>query len=117
MRLINYRAFNALPDNEFTSLHSQAMTDGRFAVQRIDSLGLYASSFPVFSSSGEGIALIETRASATETDKSVSELVWRLILTAFVFAILALVAGVLAGMARDAARRSADRRRGAPGAG
>jgi signal transduction histidine kinase len=97
VRLINYRAFNALPDDEFTSLHSQAMTDGRFAVQRIDSLGLYASSFPVFSSSGEGIALIETRASATETDKAVSELVWRLILTAFVFAILALVAGVLLG--------------------
>jgi len=97
VRLINYRAFNALPDDEFTSLHSQAMTDGRFAVQRIDSLGLYASSFPVFSSSGEGIALIETRASATETDKSVSKLVWRLILTAFVFAILALVAGVLLG--------------------
>jgi signal transduction histidine kinase len=97
VRLINYRAFNALPDDEFTSLHSQAMTDGRFAVQRIDSLGLYASSFPVFSSSGEGIALIETRASAAETDKSVSALVWRLILTAFVFAILALVAGVLLG--------------------
>jgi len=97
VRLINYRAFNATPDNEFTSLHSQSMTDGRFAVQRIDSLGLYASSFPVFSPSGEGIALIETRASATETDKAVSGLVWRLILTAFVFAILALIAGVLLG--------------------
>ena len=97
VRLINYRAFNALPDDEFTSLHSQAMTDGRFAVQRIDSLGLYASSFPVFSSSGEGIALIETRASATETDQAVSGLVWRLILVAFVFAVLALVAGVLLG--------------------
>ena len=97
VRLINYRAFNALPDDAFTSLHSQAMTDGRFAVQRIDSLGLYASSFPVFSSSGEGIALIETRASARETDKSVSALVWRLILTAFVFAVLALIAGVLLG--------------------
>jgi HAMP domain-containing protein len=97
VRLINYRAFNALPDDEFTSLHSQAMTDGRFAMQRIDSLGLYASSFPVFSSSGEGIALIETRASARESDQSVSELVWRLIITAFVFAVLALVAGVLLG--------------------
>jgi signal transduction histidine kinase len=97
VRLINYRVFNALPDDEFTSLHSQAMTDGRFAVQRIDSLGLYASSFPVFSSSGEGIALIETRASAKETDQSVSVLVWRLIITAFVFAVLALVAGVLLG--------------------
>jgi signal transduction histidine kinase len=96
-RLINYRAFNATPDNEFTSLHSQAMTDGRFAVQRIDSLDLYASSFPVFSPSGEGIALIETRAPASDTDRLVSALVWRLILTAFVFAVLALVAGVLLG--------------------
>jgi signal transduction histidine kinase len=97
VRLINYRAFNATPDNEFTSLHSQALADGRFAVQRIDGLGLYASSFPVFSSTGEGIALIETRESATETDRAVSQLVWRLILTAFVFAVLALVAGVLLG--------------------
>ena len=97
VRLINYRVFNALPDDEFTSLHSQSLTDGRFAVQRINSLGLYASSFPVFSSSGEGIALIETRASAKETDQSVSALVWRLIITAFVFAVLALVAGVMLG--------------------
>jgi signal transduction histidine kinase len=97
VRLINYRAFNATADNEFTSLHSQALTDGRFAVQRIDGLGLYASSFPVFSSSGECIALIETRASATETDRAVRALIWRLILTAFVFAVLALVAGVLLG--------------------
>jgi signal transduction histidine kinase len=96
-RLINYRVFNSLPDDEFTSLHSQSLTDGRFAVQRIDTLGLYASSFPVFSSSGEGIALIEVRASAKETDQSVSALVWRLIITAFVFAVLALVAGVMLG--------------------
>ena len=97
VRVINYRAFNATPVNEFTSLHSQALADGRFAVQRIDSLGLYASSFPIFSSSGEGIALIVTRASSTETDRSVSSLVWRLIITAVVFAALAVVAGVLLG--------------------
>jgi PAS domain-containing protein len=97
VRIINYRAFNATPVNEFTSLHSQALADGRFAVQRIDSLGLYASSYPIFSSSGEGIALIETRASSTETDQAVSALVSRLILTAVVFALLAVVAGVLLG--------------------
>jgi signal transduction histidine kinase len=97
VRLVNYRAFNATPVNEFTSLHSQALADGRFAVQRIDSLGLYASSYPIFSSSGEGIALIETRASSTETDQAVSSLVSRLILTAVVFALLAVVAGVLLG--------------------
>jgi signal transduction histidine kinase len=97
VRFINYRAFNDLPDNEFTSLHSQALADGRFAVQRISTLGLYASSFPVFSSTGEGIALIETTASSKETDIAVSSLVWRLIVTAIVFAVLAVVAGVLLG--------------------
>jgi signal transduction histidine kinase len=97
VRLINYRAFNATPENEFTSLHSAALADGRFAVQRIDKLGLYASSFPIFSSSGEGIALIETTASSTETDNAVSSLVWRLIATAVIFALLALIAGVLLG--------------------
>jgi signal transduction histidine kinase len=97
VRILNYRAFNATPVNEFTSLHSQALADGRFAVQRIDALGLYASSFPIFSSSGEGIALIETRASSTETDRAVSSVVWRLILTAVVFAVLAVIAGVLLG--------------------
>jgi signal transduction histidine kinase len=97
VRLINYRAFNALPENEFTSLHSQALADGRFFVQRIDKLGLYASSFPIFSSSGEGIALIETSSSSTETDRTVSSLVWRLVLTAVLLAALAVVAGVLLG--------------------
>ncbi len=97
VRLINYRAFNAMPENEFTKLHSDALADGRFAVHRIDSLGLYASSFPVFSSTGEGIALIETRVSSTETDQAVSSLVWRLIITAIVFAVLAVIAGVLLG--------------------
>jgi signal transduction histidine kinase len=97
VRLINWRAYDAAPVNDFTSLHSQALADSRFAVQRIDKLGLYASSFPIFSSSGEGIALIETRASSKETDKSVSSLVHRLIATAFVFAVLALIAGVLLG--------------------
>jgi len=97
VRLINFRAYSATPVNDFTSLHSQAMTDGRFAVQRIGNQELYASSFPIFSSSGEAIALIETTASSLETDASVSSLVWRLIMTAVVFALLAVVAGVLLG--------------------
>ena len=97
VRIINYRAYDAAPDDEFRSLHSQGLTDGRFAVQRIDSLGLYASSFPILSSTGEGIALIETRASSAETDRAVSGLVWRLIIFAFVLAVLALGAGWFLG--------------------
>jgi signal transduction histidine kinase len=94
-QIINYRAYAASPVNEFTSLHSQALSANGFDVQRIDSLGLYVSSFPIVSSTGEDVALIDTRAPAAETDRIVSSLVWRLILTAVVFAVLALFAGVL----------------------
>jgi signal transduction histidine kinase len=97
VQLINFRAYSATPVNEFTSLHSQAMTDGRFAVQRIESRELYAASFPLFSSTGEVIALILTTVSATETDQAVSALVWRLVITAVVFAVLAVFAGVMLG--------------------
>jgi signal transduction histidine kinase len=97
VKLINYRAFNAAPEDEFTALHSAALAHGRFAVERIEPLGLYASSFPVFAPTGQGIALIETRASSAETDKSVASLVNRLLLTASVFALLALVGGVALG--------------------
>jgi signal transduction histidine kinase len=95
-RIVNFNAYSAMPVNEFTSLHSRAMTYGHY-VQRIEPLGLYASSFPVFTVSGECIALIQTTAPSTETDQSVSALVKRLIITAIVFALLALVAGVLLG--------------------
>jgi len=97
VRIINYRAYASAPEDEFTYLHSQAMIDGRFAVQRIESRGLYASSYPVYSSSGEAIALIQTTASSAETDRAVSSLTWRLVLTAVVFAVLAVIAGVLLG--------------------
>ena len=97
VEIVNYRAYAAAPVNEFTSLHSQALTDTRFAVQRIADLGLYASSYPVLSSNGDGVALILTRASAAGTDRDVSALVLRLIITAVVLAVLALVAGVLLG--------------------
>jgi signal transduction histidine kinase len=97
VRILNYRAYEAAPVNDFTSLHSQALTDTRFAVQRIEPLDLFASSVPILSSQGEGIALIETRAPAKETDRTVSSLVWRLIITAVVFAALAVLAGVFLG--------------------
>ena len=36
VRLINYRAFTTAPVDEFTSLHSAGLADGRSAVQRIE---------------------------------------------------------------------------------
>ncbi|MBX5460377.1 MAG: HAMP domain-containing protein [Steroidobacteraceae bacterium] len=97
VRLINYRAFSAAPVNDFTSLHSAGLADGRSAVQRVPALDLYASSFPVFASTGEVIALIETRLPAAAIDTSTGRLIRRLILAAIVLSVLAVIAGIILG--------------------
>ena len=97
VRLINYRAFTAAPVDDFTPLHSAGLADGRSAVQRIGSRDLYASSFPVFAATGEAIALIETRLSAADIDNSAGRLIRRLLLTALVLSVLAVLGGVILG--------------------
>lgn len=98
IRLLNYRVF--IEDGKvdaFTRLHSAGLSDGRFAVRRIDSEDLYAASFPVFASNGEAIALLEARLPSREIDTAVGGLVKRLIVTAVVLAALAVLAGIILG--------------------
>jgi signal transduction histidine kinase/HAMP domain-containing protein len=97
VRLINYRGFPSAKVNAFTALHSAGLADGRSAVQRIAPLDVYASSFPVFASTGEAIAFIETRLPAADIDKSASRLVRRLMLTAIILSLLAVVGGIILG--------------------
>ena len=98
IRLINYRMF--VEDkrvDEFTRLHSAGLSDGRSAVLRMEDLDLYAASFPVFASTGEAIALLEARLPSGEIDASVGSLVRRLLVTAIVLALLAVLAGWILG--------------------
>lgn len=98
IRLINYRVF--VEDkrvDEFTRLHSAGLSDGRSAVVRIDDLDLYAASFPVFAATGEAIALLEARLPSGEIDAAVGSLVRRLLVTAIVLALLAVLAGWILG--------------------
>ena len=76
VRLINYRSFTAAR-GRLTSRRctSAGLADGRSAVQRIESQDLYASSFPVFASTGEAIALIEARLPAATIDTLARHLV------------------------------------------
>lgn len=97
IRLINYRTFAAAPVDPFTALHSSGLADGHSAVQRITALDLYASSVPVFASTGEAIALIEARLPAAAIDQATSHLARRLQVTALVLAILAVLAGIMLG--------------------
>ena len=97
VRLINYRAYTAAAVDDFTTLHSAGLADGRSAVQRIRARDLYASSFPVFASTGEAIVLIETRLPAADIDNSASRLTRRLVAMAIVLSLLAVLAGVILG--------------------
>jgi signal transduction histidine kinase len=97
VQLINYRGFPSAPVDNFTALHAAGLADGRAAIQRIEPLDLYASSFPVFASTGEAIVLIETRLPAADIDNSASRLIRRLILTAIILSLLAVVAGIILG--------------------
>jgi signal transduction histidine kinase len=97
IRLRSYRNFNNAPTDEFTGLHTTALADGRLAVAHIPKLGLYAASNPVFSATGEGIVLIETRLSSAQVDRDVRALRLRLLLLAAVLGAAALVGSVLLG--------------------
>src|SRR6185312_6347731 len=95
VKLVDYRSFTNDPVNAFTPLYSAALADGRSAVQRINSQGVYASSVPVFASTGEAIALIEALLPTASIDTSSSHLTHKLLVTALILAVLAVFAGVI----------------------
>jgi signal transduction histidine kinase len=95
VKLIDYRSFTNDPVNAFTPLYSAALADGRSAVQRINSQGVYASCVPVFASTGEAIALIEVLLPTAAIDTSSSHLTHKLLVTAAILAVLAVFAGVI----------------------
>ncbi|HTV79627.1 MAG TPA: ATP-binding protein [Steroidobacteraceae bacterium] len=97
IRLINYRAFAAAPVDQLTSVHTAGLADGHYAVAHIQPLDLFVASFPLFTSSGEAIALIEARLPAAQIDSEIRSLIDRLLLTALVLALLAIVAGAVLG--------------------
>ncbi|HUN24865.1 MAG TPA: ATP-binding protein [Steroidobacteraceae bacterium] len=97
VQLLSYRAFAQAPVDALTALNTAGLADGNSAVARIDSLDLYAASFPLFASTGEAIALLEVRLPAAEIDTAARRLVQHLIATALVLALLAVVAGIVLG--------------------
>jgi PAS domain-containing protein len=97
IRLISYRSFNSAPVDALTSLHSAGLADGRYAVAHIPKLDIYAASFPLFTNTGEVIALIEARLPAAQIDSEIRSLIHRLLVTALVLALLAVLAGAVLG--------------------
>lgn len=84
---------NVEPD--FRELHSTALSRAESVARRIESQKLFASSTPLFASTGEGIALLEARLPASESDSAVAGFVRRLGWTTFLLSIAALAAALL----------------------
>jgi signal transduction histidine kinase len=76
-------------------LHSSALASAATAAERIGALDLFASSTLITASTGEGVALIEARLPASGVDEAVNGLVRRLAWTAFVLAVIAVIAALL----------------------
>jgi len=95
IKIIDYRSFTNDPVNAFTPLYSASLSDGRSAVQRINSQDLYASSVPVFASTGEAIALIKAQLPTKAIDSNAGRLTHKLLLTAVILAALAVFGGLL----------------------
>jgi signal transduction histidine kinase len=95
VKLVDYRSYTNDPVNPFTPLYSAALADGRSAVLRITSQGVYASTVPVFASTGEAIALVEALLPTTAIDELSGHLTRKLLVTAAILAVLAVFAGVI----------------------
>jgi signal transduction histidine kinase len=95
-RIVSYRAYNKSADDAIARLHSAGIVAGS-AVARIDDPDIYASSYPVFAATGEPVALIETRLPADELDSYVARLIRRLLLSAAIFGVIAVIVGLYLG--------------------
>ena len=84
---------NVEPD--FKELHSTALSRAESVARRIEPRDLFASSTPIFASTGEGIALVEARLPASESDSEVAGFVRRLGLTAFLLSLGAVAVALL----------------------
>ena len=97
VRLLNYNTFADEQADNFTPLHTVALANGRLTAERLDKPGMYASSYPLFASTGEAIGLIETRLPVATVESSVDALIRRLLVVAVLLGILAGLAGIVLG--------------------
>jgi signal transduction histidine kinase len=95
VRFVDYRSYTADAVNAYTPLYSAALADGHSAVRRIDSLGLYEASVPLFASSGEAIGFIDAGVPIGLVESSTTRLIRDLVLTTLILAAFAVLAGTI----------------------
>jgi len=97
IHIINYRSFNQAPVDVYTRVHAAALSDGRYAAERINSKNVFVASVPLVASAGEFIALIQSEIPTADSDATTGALTRRLLITATIVGLLAVLASLLLG--------------------
>ncbi len=97
VRIINYSSYSAPPDDPYTTLHSMALSDGRYAATRLSNPDVYAATSMLSAVNGEIVGLIDVELPAAEFDSAVGALTRRLAIIAVVVLAIAGLGGVLYG--------------------
>jgi len=95
VRFVDYRSYTTDPVDAFTPLYSAALADGHSAVRRIESLGLYEASEPLFAATGEAIGFIDAAVPVALVESATTRLIRQLVLTTLVLAAFAVLAGTI----------------------
>jgi signal transduction histidine kinase len=95
IRFLDYRSYTADPENAYTPLYSAALADGHSAVRRIETLGVYEASVPLYASSGEAIGFIDASLPINLVESSTTRLIRNLVLTTLILAAIAVLAGTV----------------------
>lgn len=97
VRLLNYNTFSDEQADNFTPLHTVALGSGQLSAERLDEPGVYASSYPLFASTGEAIGLIEARLEIAAVESAVDALIRKFLLISLLLGVLAGFAGIVLG--------------------
>lgn len=96
IRVVDFASFQA-GEGEFAVLNSDALAISAPVAAGIESLGVYAASLPVATSTGETIALLQAVLPADQVFRPVGKLERRMLLIAVIVALLATISGILIG--------------------
>jgi signal transduction histidine kinase len=97
VRLVRLTSWLDTVDPALRALHSAALSGSPQIARRIDEIGAFAASGPVYAPTGEGIALLEARLPIVRIENSLANFMRRLIWTALTVGALAVVLGVYLG--------------------
>jgi signal transduction histidine kinase len=98
LEVVNFSTYHAPPEDQLTSLHTQALANpGGAAAGVLEHGQVYAASLLISAQTGEVVGLLDARLSGAEPLAATHSFEWILVTTALIVAAIAGVLGVLYG--------------------